>query len=323
MKVARRGFFRLVGGAAVLPMALRYAFALDYPTRPVRIVVGFPAGTVPDVFARLVAQGLSKQLAQQFIVEDKPGAGANLAASTVSHSSPDGYTLLLVSSSHATNASLYNNLDYNLSRDIAPVAAGMRSPNVLVVTPLVPAKTLPEFIAYAKANPGKLNYASTGNGTATNIAGELFKIMAGVDLVHVPYRGNYLPDLLSGQVQATFTPIAFAIQQIKEGKLRALGVTGATRSGALPGVPAVKEFVPGYEAYIWNGFGVRTGTEAKIIDALNKNINSTLTDQSVKARLVSLGAEPMVMSPAEFYSFIAAETDKWGKIIREARIRVE
>ena len=248
MKLRRRRFLRLAVGATALPALPPLAWALDYPTRPVRIVVPYPAGIAPDIVARVVAQALSQRLKQQFIVDNRPGGASNVGTAMVAHAAPDGYTLLVVTTTNAINASLYDNLDFDLIRDIAPVAGLVRLGLVIVVHPSIPAQTLPEFIAYAKANPGKINYASVGSGAATNVAGELFKAMAGVDLVNVPYRGNYLPDLLSGQVQASFTPILQSLGYIKAGKLRALAVTGAARSQSLPDVPAAAEFVPGYEA---------------------------------------------------------------------------
>jgi tripartite-type tricarboxylate transporter receptor subunit TctC len=239
------------------------------------------------------------------------------------HAPADGHTLLLVNSQNAINATLYDKLNFNLIRDITPIAGIFRSANILIVNPSVPANTLPEFIAYAKSNPGKLNYASPGNGSATNVAGELFKAMAGVDLVHVPYRGSYLPDLISGQVQVAFAPIAQSLELIKAGKLRALGGSSVTPSDALPDIPAIAEFVPGYEAYIWSGIGAPTKTPADIVGMLNKEINAALADPTIKARLVSLGAEPMPMSPTEFEKFVADETEKWAKVIRAANIKPE
>ena len=299
------------------------AWALDYPTRPVHIVVGFPAGIVPDIIARMVAQELPARLGNSFVVDNKPGAAANLAASIVAQSPPDGYTLLVVSSSYATNASLYNNLDYDLHRDIACVSGGMRSANVLATNLGVPAQTLTEFIAYAKANPGKLNYCSTGTGSATHMAGALFTAMTGTDLVHVPYHTNYFPDLLAGQVQLTFTPIGAALPFIRDGKLRALGVTGASHSAVLPDVAPVKEVVPGYEAYIWNGFGAPAGTDPQIIDKLNKAINDALINTSIAGKLAETGAEPVVMSPSEFGAYVSGETAKWAKVIKAANIKPE
>jgi tripartite-type tricarboxylate transporter receptor subunit TctC len=289
----------------------------------VRIVVGFPAGITPDIVARLLAQSLSERLGQQFIVDNRPGAASNIATEAVVRAPADGYTLLVVTSTNAINATLYDRLNFDFIGDIAPVAGIIRSPNLLQVNPSVPAKTLPEFIAYAKANPGKLNYASSGNGSATHVAGELFKAMAGVDLVHVPYRGSYLPDLIGGQVQVAFGPIAQSLEFIKAGKLRALAVTSATRSDALPDVPTVAEFVPGYEANVYDGIGAPKNTPPDIIGKLSKEINAVLAEPNMKARLVGLGTEPMPMTPAEFGKFIADETEKWGKVIRFARIKAD
>jgi tripartite-type tricarboxylate transporter receptor subunit TctC len=323
MKLPRRRFLRLAAGAATLPALSPAASARDYPTRPVRIVVGFPAGITPDIVARLIAQSLSVQLGQQFVVENRPGAASNIATETVVRAPADGYTLLVVTSTNAINATLYDKLNFDAIGDIAPVAGIIRSPNLLQVNPSVPAKTLPEFIAYAKANPGKLNYASSGNGSATNVAGELFKAMAGVDLVHVPYRGSYLPDLVSGQVQVAFGPIAQSLAFVEAGKLRALATTSAKRSATLPDIPTVAEFVPGYEASVYDGIGAPRLTPPAIIDVLNKAINAALTDPVLKARLVSLGAEPMPMTPSEFGKFTTDEMKKWGKVIKFASIKAD
>ena len=323
MKLPRRAFLQSAAGAAALLATARTASALDYPARPVRIVVPFAAGNVPDIVARLIAQSLSTRLAQQFIVENRPGAAGNIGTESVVRAPADGYTLLVVTSTNATNATFYDNLAFDLLRDVAPVASTFRSSNVLAVNMAVPAKTLPEFIGYAKANPGKINYASAGTGSAPNVAGELFKTMAGVDLVHVPYRGSFISDLVGGQVQAAFTPIGTAAEQIKAGMLRALAVTGATRSDALPDVPAVAEFVPGYQAYIWDGIGAPKGTPTEIIDKLNHEIGAVLSDADMKARLAVLGAEPMRMTPVEFGTHIAAEVEKWGKVIRAAKMKPE
>src|SRR6516164_6330181 len=313
-KLRRRQFLQLTGATALAgsPAASR---AEDFPTRPVRIVVPYPAGIAPDIVARIVAQPLSERLGQQFIVDERPGGASNVGTEIVAHAAPDGYTLLVVTVSNVINTSLYDNLAFDLMRDIAPVSG--------LVNPSLPAQTLPEFIAYAKANPGKINYASVGSGAATNVAGELFKAMAGVDLVNVPYRGNYLPDLLSGQVQASFTPILQSLGYIKAGKLRALAVTGAARSQSLPDVPAAAEFVPGYEAYVWDAVGAPAKTSAEIVEQLNKEINAVLADPAIKAQFASLGAEPMLMTPAEFGTHIASEIEKWGKVVRTARIKVD
>ncbi|HXN70036.1 MAG TPA: tripartite tricarboxylate transporter substrate binding protein [Bradyrhizobium sp.] len=323
MKLPRRRFLHLAAGAAGLSATSRIAWAQTYPTRPVRVVVPFAAGNAPDIVARLIAQSLSTRLGQQFIVENRPGAAGNIGTEAVVRAPPDGYTLLVVTSTNATNATFYDNLTFDLLRDIAPVASTFRSSNVLAVNMAFPAKTLPDFIAYAKANPGKINYASAGTGSAPNVAGELFKTMAGVDMVHVPYRGSFIPDLVGGQVQAAFTPIATATEQIRAGRLRAVAVTGATRSYALPDVPSVGEFVPGYQAYIWDGIGAPRDTPTEIIDRLNHEINGVLSDADMKARLAALSAEPMLMTPVEFGKFIGAEVEKWGKVIRAANMKPE
>jgi tripartite-type tricarboxylate transporter receptor subunit TctC len=299
------------------------ALADSYPTRPVHIVVGFAAGINPDIIARLIAQPLSERLGQQFIVDDRPGAASNIGTEVVVRAPADGYTLLAVVSTNTINATLYDNLNFNFSRDIEPVAGTVRLPSVMAVTPLFPAKTVPDFIAYAKANPGKVTMASAGTGTASHVIGELFKVMTGIDMLHVPYRGSYMPDLLSGQVQVVFSPIAQSIDFIRDGRLRALAVTSATRSNALPDVPAVAEFVPGYEAYVWDGIGAPKNTPAEIIDKLNKAINISLADPDMKVRLSNLGAEPMLMTPGEFGKFIADEIEKWAKVIRAANIKAE
>jgi tripartite-type tricarboxylate transporter receptor subunit TctC len=323
MKVPRREFLHLAARAAALPVLSRSALALDYPTRPVRLVLGFPPGSATDIVARLIAQPLSERLAQQVIVDDRPGAGSNIGTEGVVRSTPDGYTLLAATVTNAVNETLYKDLTFDFAHDIAPVAATFRSPSVMVVTLSLPAKTLAEFIAYAKANPGKVNYASFGHGTAPNMAGELFKMLAGVDLVHVPYRGSFMPDLLSGQVQASFNPIALSIEQIKAGKLRALAVTGTARSDALPDVPTVAELVPGYEAYIWHGIGAPKDTPADIIEKLNTEINAALADPALKARFADLGGAAIGGSPADFGKLIAAEIQKWGKVVRAANLKPE
>jgi tripartite-type tricarboxylate transporter receptor subunit TctC len=323
VRLMRRRFLRLAAGLAALPALLRLARADDYPTRPVRIVVPYPAGIAPDIIARLVAQPLSERLRQQFIVDDRPGGASNVGTEIVVRAPADGYTLLVVTMSNVINTSLYDNLGFDLIRDIAPVSGLAKLALVLAVNPSLPAQTLPEFIAYAKANPGKINYASVGSGAATNVAGELFKAMAGVDLVNVPYRSSYLPDLLAGQVQAAFTPIAQTISHIRAGKLRALAVTGATRSDVLPDVPTAAEFVPGYDAYVWDAMGAPAKTPPEIIDKLNNEINAVLADPAMKARLADLGAEPMLMTPAEFGKYIADETEKWGKVVKFAHIKPE
>jgi tripartite-type tricarboxylate transporter receptor subunit TctC len=317
----RRHFLHLAAGSAILPAASRIARAQTYPSRPVRILVGFPAGNTSDTVARLAGQSLSERLGQQFIVENRPGAAGNIATEVVVRAAPDGYTLLEVVSGNAANVTLYPNLNFDFMRDIAPVASICRVSDVMVVNPAVPAKTVPEFIAYSKANPGKINMASAGNGSASHLAGELFKMMTGVDLVHVPYRGSFVPDLLGGQIQVVFPPIPTVIGYVRAGKLRALAATSAARSEALPDIPAVAEIVPGYEASAWYGMGVPKSTSAEIIDRLNKEIVAGLADPETKTRLSDLGAVPMPMAAGEFGEFIVAETEKWGKVIRAANIK--
>jgi tripartite-type tricarboxylate transporter receptor subunit TctC len=325
MKLPRREFLRLSATAIALPAAARLARAETYPARPVHIIVGFAAGGPNDISARLIAQWLSERLGQQFVVENRPGAGGNVATELVVRAPADGYTLLLVPAPAAINATLYDNLNFNFIRDIAPVAGILRVPEVMVVNPAVPADTVPEFIAYAKANPGKINMASSGNGTVPHVAGELFKFMTGVDLVRVGYRGGgpALVDLMGGQVQVMFEPTLSTIGYIRAGKLRALAVTSATRSAALPDVPTVGEFVPGYEATAWFGIGAPRNTPADIIAKLNGEINAGLVDAKIKERLADLGGEPMPMSSADFAKFIADETEKWGKVVRAAGIKAE
>jgi tripartite-type tricarboxylate transporter receptor subunit TctC len=323
MKLPRRKFLRLAAGAAALPAVSHFAWAQTYPTRPVRLVVGFPPGGGTDIVARLIGQWLSERLGQQLVIENRPGAGSNIATEGVVRAAADGYTLLLVSAAHAINATLYDRLNYNFLRDIAPVAGVIRVPNLMEVNPSLPPKSVPEFIAYAKANPGKVNYASGGNGTAQHLAGELFKIMTGVDMVHVPYRGDApaLTDLIGGQVQVMFGNMPSSIEHIRAGKLRPLAVTTAARSEALPDLPPVGDFVPGYEASTWQGLGAPGNTPAEIVDKLNKEINAALSDPKIKARLADLGGTVLSGSPADFGRLIADETEKWGKVIRAANIK--
>jgi tripartite-type tricarboxylate transporter receptor subunit TctC len=324
-ELARRKFLHLAAGAAALPALSRSAESQAYPTRPVRIVVGFPAGGVSDILARLIGQSLSERLGQQFIIETRPGAGGTIGAGAVAHAPPDGYTLLMLDASAAINVTLYDKLDFNFLRDIAPVASISRAPLVMEVHPSVPARTVREFIAYAKANPGKINMASSGNGTTTHVAGELFKAMAGVDMVHVPYRGAApaTADLLAGQVQVYFTGAANVVEYIKAGRLRALAVTTATRSEALPDVPTIAEFVPGYEASTWYGVGAPKKTPPEIVERLNKEIVAAIADSKLKAHFADLGAEPLSMTSGEFAKFIVEETEKWGKVVKLTSIKAD
>jgi tripartite-type tricarboxylate transporter receptor subunit TctC len=323
MKLPRRTFLHLAAGAAALPALPRIASADTYPSRPVHMIVGFPASNASDIIARLIAQSLSDRLGQQIAVENRPGAGSNIGTEMVVRAAPDGYTLLLVAPSALINATVYPNLNFNFIRDVAPVGSIGSSTFVMMVNPSVPAKTVPEFIAYAKANPGKINMASAGNGTATHVFGELFKIMAGVDLVHVPYRGSFLPDLLGGQVQVAFGPIAQSVELIRTGKLRALAVTTASRSAALPDIPTIGEFVSGYEASAWYGVGAPKNTPTEVIGRLNKELNAVLADPKIKERLADLGFIPIPMTSTEFGKLIAEETEKWAKVVKEADIKPE
>ena len=325
IKLPRRQFLHLAAGAAALPAMPRIARAQAYPTRPVRIIVGFPAGGSADLAARLVAQWLSERLGQQFVVENRPGAGANIAVEAAVNAPADGYTLLLVGPPQAINAALYDKLNFNFLRDIAPIASILRYPNVMEVHPAVPVKTVPEFIAYAKANPGKLNFASAGNGTSQHVSGELFRAMTGVNMVHVPYRGNApaLTDLVGGQVQVMFDNIPTSIEHIRAGKLRSLAVTTTARSDVLPDLPTVADFVPGYEASGWFGIGAPRNTSAEVINVLNSEIKAGLADSKFKARLANLGSTALVLSPAEFGKHLVDETEKWGKVIRAANIKPE
>ena len=323
MKLPRRRFLHLAARAVALPAVSRLAWAQAYPARPVHIVVGFPPGIGPDIIARLVGQRLSERFSQQFVIENRPGAGSNIGTEVVVKAPPDGYTLLWTAAANAINATLYPDLNFNFIRDIAPVAPAARTLFVMVVNPSVPAKTVPEFIAYAKANPGKINMASQGNGTAPHVFGELFKMMAGVDLVHVPYRGNFMADLLGGRVQVAFNPIVQSLEYIRTGKLRALAMTGAMRAEALPGIPTMAKFLPGYEASGWQGIGAPNNVPAEIIDALNTEINAVVAAPQMKAHFVDIGVEPMSMTPVEFGKFIAEETEKWAKVVKFANIKPE
>jgi tripartite-type tricarboxylate transporter receptor subunit TctC len=324
MTPSRRKLFPyLAAGAAALSPFSRIAYAQSYPTRPVQIIVDLPAGLAPDVAARLVAPPLSQRLGQAVVVENRPGAGGNIGAEAVVRAAPDGYTLLLEISGNAVNATLYPNLTFDFLRDIAPVAFIGITPFVLAVHPSFPAKTVPEFIAYAKANPGKINLATAGVGTAPHLAGELFKMMAGLNLIQVPYKSNYMPDVLGGQVPVAFVAVAAAIGYLKSGKLRGLGVTSAARMSALPDIPPIGDFVPGYEGSGWLGVGAPRNTPADVIDKLNKDINAIIADPKMKARLVDLGVEPQPMTPAEFGKLCADATEKWAKVIKFAGIKAQ
>jgi tripartite-type tricarboxylate transporter receptor subunit TctC len=325
MKLPRRKFLHLAAGAAALPAVSRIARAQAYPSRPVRLIVGFPAGGGVDIVARLMGQWLSERLGQPFVIETRPGANSNIGTEAVVRAAADGYTLLLVHSSNAMNATLYEKLNFNFIRDIAPVASIMVVPNVMLVHPSVPAKTVPEFIAYAKANPGKINLASGGIGGPSHVAGELFKMMTGTEMLLVSYRGMApaVTDLLGGQVQVMFNSLPASIEYIRAGTLRALAVASATRSETLPDIPTVGEFVPGYEAPTWYGLGAPKNTPAEIVEKLNKEINAGLADPKMKTRLADLGGTVLAGSPAEFGKLIAEETEKWGKVIRAANIKPE
>jgi tripartite-type tricarboxylate transporter receptor subunit TctC len=325
MTLARRNFLHLAAGGAALSSLPRMARAENYPTRPVHVIDGFAAGGQVDIFARLIGEWLSNRLGQSFVVDNRPGAATNIATEEVARAAPDGYTLLWITTANAINASLYKNLNFNFIQDIVPAASVDRFPLVMEVMPSFPAKTIPEFIAYAKSNPGKINYGSAGVGTIQHAAGELFKFMTGVDLVHVPYRGAVLVlnDLLAGQVQVTFSPIASSIGYIRSGKLRALGVTSATRAGVLPDIPTVGEFVPGYEAQAWDGIGVPKHTPADIIDTLNREYSAALADPTTTARLIDFGGTPAPMAAADFAKFIAVQTEKWAKVIKFANIKAD
>jgi tripartite-type tricarboxylate transporter receptor subunit TctC len=323
MQLPRRLFLQLTAAMAVLPAANRIATAQIYPTRQVHLIVGFPPGFAPDIVARLIAPALSERLGQQIVVDNRPGAASNIATELVVKANPDGYSLLLSGGANAINETLYENLNFDFIRDLVPVASIVRSPLLLVVNPLVPAGTVFEFIAYAKANPGKINMASGGIGTTPHLAGELFQIMTGVDLVHIPYRINSMPDLLAGHVQLTFAPVPTVIGYVRAGKLRALAVTSATRLEVLPDTPTVAASVPGYEAATWFGISAPKNTAAGIVNTLNKEVNASLADPKIVERLVDLGTTPMPLTPTEFGKFIADEAEKWAKVIRAANIKPE
>ena len=323
MRLVRRRFLQLAAGAAALPAVSRIARA--YPTRPVRLIVGFPAGGPTDITARMIAQWLSERFGQQFVVDNRPGAGSNIGTEAVVRAPADGHTLLLLGATNAINATLYEKLNFDFIRDIAPVAGIIRVPLIMEVHPSVPATTVPEFIAYARANAGRINMASGGNGTTLHVSGELFKMMTGLDMLHVPYRGvaPMLTDLIGGQVQVAFDPMPSSIEYVKAGKLRPLAVTTAVRSQALPEIPTVGEFVPGYEASTWYGVGAPRNTPAEIIDRLNGEINAGLADARLKARLADLGGMALAGSAADFGAFIAEETEKWAKVVKFSGARAE
>jgi tripartite-type tricarboxylate transporter receptor subunit TctC len=325
MKLPRRNFLHLAASGAALPAVSRFARAQAYPTRPVRLVVFFPAGGVGDITARLLAQRLSERVGQSFVIENRPGAGGSLGTEAVVRAAPDGHTLLWATSPNAIGTTLYDKLSYNFVRDIAPVAATWRVPNVMVINPLLPVKTVPEFIAYAKANPGKLNMASGGNGTPTHVAGELFKMMADINMLHVPYRGGApaLTDLIAGQVQVMFEAMPSCIEYIRASKVRALAVTTATRSDVLPDIPTVGDVLPKFEASTWFGVGAPNGAPAGIVDKLNKDINEVLVDPEMKKRVADLGGAVLGGSPADFAKLIAEETEKWAKVVKFAGIKPE
>jgi tripartite-type tricarboxylate transporter receptor subunit TctC len=327
MKLLRRNVLRLAAGAAACPAVYGLmgggAQADDYPSRPVHMIVGFPPGSAPDIMARLAAQWMSDKLGQQFVVENRPGAGSNIGTETVTRADPDGYTILADVLTNVLNVSLYQHLNFDFMRDIAPVSPTANAPYVVLVTNSLPAKSIPEFIAYAKANPGKINMASGGNGTSSHLFGALFGMMAGVDLVHVPYRTNYMSDLIAGQVQFVVNPIPQSMEFVKDGRVRALGVTTAKRLAALADLPTVGEFVPGYEAVGWYGIGAPKDTPAPIIAKLNAALTAALAEPEPKARLAQLGVEPMPMTPAQFAKFTVSENEKWAKVIRAADIRLD
>jgi tripartite-type tricarboxylate transporter receptor subunit TctC len=325
MKLPRRSFLQLTVGAAALPAVSRITWAQAYPSRPVRIIVPAAPSGAFDIMARLIGRWLSERLGQPFVIDNRPGAAANIGTEAAVRAPADGYTLLIVGTTQATNAALYDKLNFDLIRDIAPIAGVFRGALVIVVHPSVPARSVPEFIAYAKANPRKVNMASSGAGAASHLAGELFKMMAGIDMVHVPYRGGgpAMNDLLGGQVQVYFASTPASIEYIKAGRLRALALTTATRSEALPDIPTVAEFVPGYEASYWAGIGAPKATPAEIVNKLNKEVNAALDDPKMKARLADLGGTPLPGSPVQFGKLIAEETEKWGKVIRAANIKAD
>jgi tripartite-type tricarboxylate transporter receptor subunit TctC len=325
MPFPRRHILKLAAAAIAAPAVVRSAWAQSYPARSVRIIIGYTPGGSADITARLMGQWLSERMGQPFVVESRPGGGTNIATEAVVRAAPDGYTLLLVAPANAINASLYEKLNYDFIRDTAPIAGLIRFPNVMEVNPAVPAKTVPEFIAYAKANPGKINYASSGNGSTIHMSAELFKMMAGVDLVHVPYRGGApaLTDMLAGQVQVMFDNLPTSLEHIRAGKLRPLAITSTTRSELLPDVPTLADFVPGYESSAWYGVGAPKGTPAEIVDRLNREINAILADPKAKTRVAEMGATLITGSPADFGRLVADETEKWGKVVKFAGAKAD
>ena len=323
MTLHRRRFLHLAAGAAALPAFSRSAWSQAYPARPVRLIVPFPAGSAPDIIARLSAQNMSERLGQQFVVENKPGAGGNIATEFVANAAPDGYTILMPVSTNAVNVALYRNLKFDFIRDLAPIAGIAKTPFVVVVPASFPAKTLPEFTAYLKANPGKVNMASNGIGTSLHVTGELFQIMTETKMVHVPYRGNFMPDLLAGQVHVVFNPMAQALPLIRDGKLRALAVTTAYRAAALPDVPSIGESVKGYDAFGWYGLATPSKTPAEIVKKLSEAMNVALADATVRARFTQLGVEPMPLTPDGFKKHIAEEVEKWDKVIKARGIKIQ
>jgi tripartite-type tricarboxylate transporter receptor subunit TctC len=324
MKLPRRQFLHLAAGAAALPALSRFAWAQAYPTRPVRLILGYAPGTAPDIVARLIGQWLSERLGQQFVIENRPGAGSNIGTEAVVRAAPDGYTLLYVTTANAVSATLFDKLNFNFIRDIVPVAGTIRVPNLVAVNLSLPVKTIAELVAHAKASPGKLNFGAPNGGTV-QLSGELFKMMSGVNIVHVPYTNQMqaVTDLLAGQMQVSFDVMTTTIEFVRTGKLRPLAVTTAARSPALPDIPAVGDFVSGYEASSWHGVGVPKNTPAETVEKLNKEINAGLADPKIKAKLADLGGTVLPGSPADFGKLIADETEKWGKVIRAANIKAE
>jgi tripartite-type tricarboxylate transporter receptor subunit TctC len=323
MNSSRRQFLQCAAGAAALPALSTAAWSQAYPSRPVRFIVGFPAGNAPDIIARLVGQMLSERLGQQFVIENRPGAASNIATETALGAAADGYTIQMIVLTNVFNTTLYPNTKFNFMRDIAPVGGVANAPYLIVINPSLPIKTIPEFVAYAKAHPGKINYASGGNGSSSHIFGEMLKKMAGIDLTHVPYRSSFMPDLLSGQIQMTINPIPQAMEYVRTGTLRAIAATTAKRLDFLPDIPTVGESIAGYEALGWYGLSMPKGTPAEIVNKINETTNAALADPKVKARFATLGVEPMPMTPAAFAKFIQDDYDKWSNVIKTTSIKVD